>query len=120
MIRNYTGNYQKSGGLRAFSDYYTSDYNMAIMDQSLKKNIVWANHNLVTDHVFAEAHLIFCRNVLIYFNKDLQNRVQDIFFDTLVNGGILCLGIKEGLHFSDLAEKYIELDKAQKIFKKKY
>lgn len=119
-IRNYTGNYQKSGGLKAFSDYYTSNYNMAIMDQSLKKNIVWANHNLVTDNVFAEVHMVLCRNVLIYFNKELQNRVQSIFFNSLINGGILCLGIKESLLFSDFAEKYIALDKENRIFKKKY
>jgi chemotaxis protein methyltransferase CheR len=120
MIKEYTVNYQKSGGHKAFSDYYTSHYDMAIMDQSLKKNIVWANHNLVTDSAFAEVHLILCRNVLIYFNKDLQNRVQKIFFDSLVNGGMLCLGIKESLRFCDFAQGYTELDKRQKIFKKKY
>ena len=120
LIKEYTTNYQKSGGNESFSDYYISDYNMVIMDQSLKKNIVWANHNLVTDSVFAEVHLVLCRNVLIYFNKDLQNRVQKLFFDSLVNGGILCLGTKESLRFSDSADQYSELDKKQKIFKKKY
>jgi len=120
MIKAYTNNYQKAGGQEAFSDYYTSRYDRVIMDQSLKKNIVWANHNLVTDYVFAEMHMILCRNVLIYFNKDLQNRVQSLFFNSLTNGGILCLGIKESLRFSDVGSKYLELDRDQRIFKKKY
>ncbi|MBI2269412.1 MAG: protein-glutamate O-methyltransferase CheR [Bacteroidetes bacterium] len=119
-IKEYTINYQRAGGKESFADYYTSKYDMVIMDQSLKKNIVWANQNLVTDSVFAEVHLILCRNVLIYFNKDLQNRVQKLFFDSLVNGGILCLGIKESLRFCDFEAQYIEVDKKQKIFKKKY
>lgn len=120
LMKEYTINYQKSGGQESFSDYYTSRYNLAIMDQSLKKNIVWGNHNLVTDDVFAEVHLVLCRNVLIYFNKDLQNKVQRLFFNSLVNGGILCLGKKESLQFCDFANQYSELDKKQKIFKKKY
>ncbi len=90
------------------------------MNQSLKKNIVWANHNLVTDGVFAEVHLILCRNVLIYFERDLQNKVQTLFYNSLINGGILCLGSKEGLRFTDLYEEYVELDKKQRIFKKRY
>jgi chemotaxis protein methyltransferase CheR len=120
IIKGYTQNYQRSGGNESFSNYYTSNYNMVIMDKSLKKNIVWANHNLVTDSVFAEVHLVLCRNVLIYFNKDLQNKVQKLFFDSLISGGILCLGSKESLRFSDFTESYVELDKKQKIFKKKY
>lgn len=120
MIKEYTLNYQKSGGKESFSNYYTSHYDMVIMDQSLKKNIVWANHNLVTDSVFAEVHMILCRNVLIYFDKDLQNKVQKLFFDSLINGGILCLGSKESLRFSDFSDSYKELDKKQRIFKKNY
>lgn len=120
MIKEYTANYQKSGGKESFSNYYASHYDMVIMDKSLKKNIVWANHNLVTDSVFAEAHMILCRNVLIYFDKDLQNKVQKLFFDSLINGGILCLGSKESLRFSDLADNYKELDKKERIFKKNY
>jgi chemotaxis protein methyltransferase CheR len=119
-IKEYTINYQLSGGKESFSKYYTSHYDNVIMNQSLKKNIVWANHNLVTDSVFAEVNLILCRNVLIYFDKDLQNKVQRLFYNSLVNGGILCLGSKEGLRFTDLYEKYTELDKKQRIFKKNY
>lgn len=120
MIKEYTINYQLSGGKESLSTYYTSNYGHVIMNQSLKKNIVWANHNLVTDSVFAEVHLILCRNVLIYFEKDLQNKVQKLFFNSLINGGILCLGSKESLRFTDFCEEYQELDKKQKIFKKKY
>jgi len=120
MMAEYTSNYQLSGGQESFSNYYTSSYDNVIMNQSLKKNIVWANHNLVTDSVFAEMHLILCRNVLIYFDKNLQNKVQELFYDSLINGGILCLGSKEGLRFTDYSEKYSELDKKQRIFKKRY
>ena len=120
MIKEYTANYQLSGGKESFSGYYTSDYDNVIMNKSLKKNIVWANHNLVTDSVFAEVHLILCRNVLIYFERDLQNKVQKLFYNSLINGGILCLGSKEGLRFTELYDAYTELDKKQRIFKKKY
>lgn len=120
MMKEYTTNYQLSGGKESFSGYYTSNYDNVIMNQSLKKNIVWANHNLVTDSVFAEVHLILCRNVLIYFDKNLQNKVQKLFYNSLINGGILCLGSKESLRFTDLYDEYTELDKKQRIFKKKY
>ena len=120
LMKEYTINYQLSGGKESFSSYYTSNYDNIIMNQSLKKNIVWANHNLVTDSVFAEVHLILCRNVLIYFDNSLQNKVQKLLYESLINGGISCLGSKEGLGFTDFYEKYIELDKKQKIFKKKY
>ena len=120
MMKEYTTNYQMSGGKESFSNYYTSDDNNVIMNQSLKKNIVWANHNLVTDSVFTEVHLILCRNVLIYFDKILQNIVQKLFYNSLIDGGILCLGSKEGLRFADLSVEYTELDKKQRIFKKKY
>ena len=106
--------------LESIACFALSINDIAIMDQSLKKNIVWANHNLVTDRVFAEVHMVLCRNVLIYFNKELQNRVQSIFFDSLVNGGLLCLGIKESLLFSDVNDKYDVLDKENRIFKKRY
>lgn len=120
MMKEYTSNYQLSGGKESFSDYYSSRYDHAIMNQSLKKNIVWANHNLVTDNVFAEVHMIFCRNVLIYFNPMLQNKVQKLFYDSLISGGILCLGSKESLRFTEMSDMYKEFDMKQRIFKKKY
>ncbi len=119
-MKEYTINYQLSGGKGFFSDYYTSDQEMVIMNQMLKKNIVWANHNLVTDRVFAEANLVLCRNVLIYFKRDLQSKVHRLFFESLVNGGLLCLGSKEGISYGNLWEKYDTLDLKQKIYKKRY
>jgi chemotaxis protein methyltransferase CheR len=120
MMKEYTSNYQLSGGKESFSNYYMANYDSVIMNKSLKQNIVWANHNLVTDSVFAEVHMILCRNVLIYFDRSLQNKVQNTFHESLINGGILCLGSKEGLRFTDFYEAYLELDKKQRIFKKKY
>ena len=120
LIKEYTLNYQHAGGNESFSGYYTSDSQKVIMNQKLKKNIVWANHNLVTDGIFAEVHLILCRNVLIYFNRDLQNKVQKLFFDSLVNGGILCLGSKESIALTDVNNLYTEIDKKHRIFKRKY
>src|SRR5690606_34582140 len=99
-MKKYAKNYQASGAKGAFSDYYHAKYDSAIMNPSLKKNIVWANHNLVTDGDFTETHVIICRNVLIYFNKQLQDKVHHLFNSSLVNGGILCLGSKESLQFS--------------------
>jgi chemotaxis protein methyltransferase CheR len=119
-IKEYTFNYQASGGKESFAGYYTSNYGMAIMDQRLKKNIVWSNHNLATDSVFAEVHLVLCRNVLIYFDRELQNKVHHLFYDSLVKGGVLCLGSKETVQFTDHANDYTEVDKKQRIFKKKY
>lgn len=118
-MKEYTLNYQRSGGKESLGEYYTSQYNRVIIDRSLKRNIVWANHNLVTDSAFAEVHLILCRNVLIYFDKDLQDRVQRLFYESLIKGGLLCLGSKESLRFTD-ADHYEPIDKKNKIFKKKY
>lgn len=119
-IKEYTANYQRSGAKESFADYYTASYNRVIMKQALKKNIVWAHHNLVTDSVFAEVHMILCRNVLIYFNRELQNKVHRLFFDSLIKGGVLCLGTKESLQFSSFSGSYAEIEKKQRIFKKKY
>lgn len=119
-MKDYTSNYQLSGGKEAFSNYYISDCNNVIMNQSLKKNILWANHNLVTDSVFAEVNLIICRNVLIYFDKNLQNKVQNLFYNSLINGGLLCLGSKENLSSMDIFSAYTEVDKKHRIFKKRY
>ena len=119
-VKEYSKNYQMAGGNASLSDYYTSQYNRVILNKNLKKNIVWANHNLVTDSVFAEVNMILCRNVMIYFNKTLQDKVHVLLHNSLVNGGILCLGMKENIQFTTVAENYIELDKKSKIYKKKY
>ena len=119
-MQKYARNYQNSQPKASFSDYFRAQYDSVIMDNSLKENIVWANHNLVTDSDFTEAHIVICRNVLIYFNKQLQNKVQKLFYDSLVNGGILCLGNKESLSFTEYEKKFDKVDKKQKIYKKKY
>ena len=118
-IKGYTANYQKSGGKESFSKYYHSKYDSVIVNQDLKKNIVFANHNLSTDSVFGEIHFIMCRNVLIYFDQTLQNRVLKLFYDSLINKGILCLGTKETTQFSDFQEHFITINKKARIYQKR-
>lgn len=101
MIKEYTLNYQKAGGINSFADYYTAKYNSVILEPLLKERIVFADHNLVTDGVFGEMNLILCRNVLIYFTKKLQTRVIKLLLDSLTPSGFLCLGSKESLQFSE-------------------
>lgn len=117
-LREATRNYQESGGRASFSDYYHARYGAAAMDASLRKRIVFSNHNLAADSVFSEMHLVFCRNVLIYFNRDLQNRALGLFDESLVHGGFLCLGTKEDIQFTDLAGRYEGLGRRTSIFKK--
>lgn len=118
-MKTYSENYYKALGHEPFSDYFTVKYCSAIIDQSLKKNIVFSDHNLVTDGVFGEMNLIVCRNVLIYFNRELQNRVVKLLYESLIPGGILCLGTKETLIFSEHKSKYNQLDKLN-IYRKVY
>lgn len=118
-IRQYTLNYMSAGGTRSFGDYYHAKYESAIMNPSLKSRITFASHNLATDGVFGEVHVIFCRNVLIYFDKELQNRVLGLFADSLTPGGFLCLGSKETLQFSDMADRFKIVDEQAKIFQKR-
>jgi chemotaxis protein methyltransferase CheR len=120
QMKKYARNYHASGAKSDFSNYYHADYDSAIMDASLKKNIVWANHNLVTDSDFAETHLILCRNVLIYFSAALQTKVHSLFLRSLVNGGVLCLGDKESMDFVDTREHFEPLDRKRKIYRRKY
>ena len=120
LIKDYTTNYQKAGGKESFSDYYDANYNSVIIDGSLKKNIVFADHNLVTDSVFAEVNLIVCRNVLIYFNRELQDKVIKLFLDSMTPGGILCLGSKENLQYSAHFEYFSVIDTHEKIYRKEY
>ncbi|MFH1157210.1 MAG: protein-glutamate O-methyltransferase CheR [Pseudomonadota bacterium] len=117
--QHYTQNYQQAGGRQSFSDYYHARYDAMAITSSLKEKITFANHNLVTDQVFSEAHLILCRNVLIYFNRELQERVIRLFHDSLVYGGFLCLGMKESLLFSAYQDKFRLVDPKHKIFQKK-
>jgi chemotaxis protein methyltransferase CheR len=117
-LREATRNYQQAGGRRSFSEYYHARYDAAAMDSTLRERIVFSGHNLATDSVFGEMHLIFCRNVLIYFNRELRNRVLGLFTESLVHGGFLCLGSKEDLRFTDISGSYETVDHGARIYKK--
>ncbi|HXB91681.1 MAG TPA: protein-glutamate O-methyltransferase CheR [Puia sp.] len=117
-ITDYTANYINSGGKGNFSDYYLAKYDGMLMDKSLRQAIVFSPHNLTTDQSFNEFQLILCRNVLIYFNQHLQNRVLQLFYESLCPFGILGLGNKESMIFSDNEHKYRIMDEKEKIFVK--
>ncbi|MDP8209554.1 MAG: protein-glutamate O-methyltransferase CheR [Candidatus Stygibacter australis] len=119
-IQQCTKNYQQSGGSESFSQYYHAKYESIVMDKSLKKNITFANHNLASDFTFSEMNLILCRNVMIYFNANLQNRALNLFDDSLLQGGFLCLGNKESLMFWDGNKKYHAVEGNSKIYRKLY
>lgn len=118
LMKAYTTNYQKAGGIREFSEYYTAKYDAVLIDKSLKQNIVFAIHNLTADRSFNEFQLILCRNVMIYFNQSLQNKVINLFYDSLSPFGFLALGNKESLLFSDKQKHFSEVDKREKIYRK--
>ena len=116
-IQTYTGNYNAAGGGASFSDYYHAKYGSAKISDGLKKNITFAHHNLVTDGVFGEMNMIVCRNVLIYFDNALQDRVLTLFRDSLCHRGFLCLGTKETIDFSSARDCFETVDGKQRIFR---
>ncbi len=118
-MEQYERNYELAGGKNKLSDYYKSMYGSVMFNKELSNRIVFADHNLVTDSVFAEVNLILCRNVLIYFEKELQDKVLTLFNNSLVPAGILCLGSKESIKFSNIEHKFEAVDERQRIFKKK-
>ena len=117
-VRSHTVNYQRAGGKLAFSDYYTAAYDAAIFDKALSENITFADHSLATDSVFSETQLVLCRNVLIYFNKTLQDRALGLFHESLSRRGFLGLGSKESIEFSAYVARFDPLVKAGRIFRK--
>ena len=117
-FKKYTSNYNKTGGQASLSDYYTAKYKSVKFHESIKKNIIFSNHNLVTDSVFASMHLIICRNVLIYFNKELKNRVLSLFNESLNRSGFLCFGDSESIDFTPYSKEYEIVLKNEKIYKK--
>jgi chemotaxis protein methyltransferase CheR len=117
-VRAYTHNYQQAGGQRSFADYYTAGYGYAIFDKSLCDNVTFADHSLATDSVFSETQLISCRNVLIYFNKKLQDRAFGLFHDSLCHRGFLVLGSKETPDFSAYGNQFEPLVKQERIYRK--
>src|SRR6478672_1455742 len=116
-MKQYSENYILSGGTVDFSTYYTAKYDHALFNKELSRKMIFATHNLVSDRSFNEFQLILCRNVLIYFDKDLQDRVLALFDQSLDGLGFLALGSKETLRFSPLAGRYTQLDK-EKIWRK--
>lgn len=117
-MRKYTNNYIQSGGKKAFSDYYSVKNNGVKFHSYLTKNVVFAQHNLVTDRSFNEFHVILCRNVLIYFNKPLQKKVHGLFYESLGMFGILGLGDKETIVYTDKADCYQDIIVGQKLYRK--
>jgi chemotaxis protein methyltransferase CheR len=117
-MKLYTSNYQKSGGEGAFSDYYTASYGGVLFSPSLRENVVFAHHNLAIDQSFNEFQLILCRNVLIYFNQTLQNKVFNLFCESLCPFGFLGLGDKESLLFYDNKNLFEEIDRKEKVYRK--
>ena len=112
--RNTPTTTSRAGGKRSFSEYYTAKYGGALFDQSLTKNVVFSQHNLVTDRSFSEFNVILCRNVLIYFDKTLQSKVHGLFYDSLAMFGVLVLGSKESLRFSPHEECYQQINLPKK------
>jgi chemotaxis protein methyltransferase CheR len=117
-MQEYTQNYIKAGGARAFSTYYVAKYEGAMFDSSLMRNVVFAQHNLVSDRSFNEFHAILCRNVMIYFDRTLQNHVHELFHQSLAKFGILALGHKESIRFSPHENGYEALASSERIYRR--
>ena len=117
-MQAYTENYIRAGGKRAFSEYYIAKYGGALFSRSLTENVVFARHNLATDTSFNEFNVIVCRNVMIYFDLSLQDRVHDLFFESLARLGVVALGNKESIRFSRHEAEYEVLDRTEKIYRR--
>jgi len=117
-MQEYTENYIRSGGKQSFSEYYLAKYEGAIFDRTLTDNVVWAPHNLVQDRSFNTFNAILCRNVMIYFDRALQTRVHELFYESLERFGILALGHKESIRFTGIEGAYEEIDTQEKLYRK--
>lgn len=118
-IRTFTENHRASGGKSSLSDYYSSAYGNAVFDKSLRERVVFSDHSLVTDAVFGEMQLVSCRNVMIYFNRELQDRAIGLFKESLTRGGFLGLGSKENLRFSRHADGFTDFVREEKIYQRR-
>ena len=116
--QQWSRNYQAAGGTRSLADYYSARYDLLKFDRRLCRNVTFAQHNLVSDKVFSEAHLVLCRNVLIYFSNPLQDRCLGLFRDSLVRGGFLCLGMRESMDFAKTAADFSPLDATLRIYRR--
>jgi chemotaxis protein methyltransferase CheR len=117
--RAFSENYQLGGGKASLSDYYTSAYDGIVFERRLRENVVFSDHSLATDSVFAEVQLVCCRNVLIYFDAELKERAVALFRDSLVRKGFLALGARENLRSTSSAEDFVVIDRAHRIYGKK-
>ncbi len=117
-IAQFSTSYQASGGRSSLSDYYTAGYGAAVFDKTLREQMLFSDHSLVTDHVFAEVQLISCRNVLIYFNGTLQARAVGLFCDSLCHRGFLGLGAKETLRFTPHLEAFEEFNRHERVYRR--
>ncbi len=117
-FKDYVKNYFECGGKETLNNYFVSDEKHSMISSELKQNILFSNHNLVADSVFKECQLILCRNVLIYFNNDLQNKALELFYESLPIHGFLAIGKKESLRFSSVYENFKEIDREEKIYQK--
>jgi chemotaxis protein methyltransferase CheR len=118
-MAGFTVNHQKSGGVTSLSDHYTAAYGRALLDKALKDHIVFSDHSLATDSVFAEVQLVSCRNVLIYFNRALQDRALGLFRESLCRQGFLGLGAKESLRFSAHSDAFVDIAREERIYQKR-
>jgi chemotaxis protein methyltransferase CheR len=118
-VPGFTENHRRSGARSSLSDYYTAKYGRAVFDKSLRRHIVFSDHSLATDSVFAEVQLVSCRNVLIYFNRELQDRAVGLFHDALCRKGFLGIGAKESLRFTSHASSFDEISREDRVFQKR-
>lgn len=117
-VADFTTNHRLSGGRSSLSDYYSAAYDRMIIDKSLRRHIVFSDHSLATDSVFAEVQLVSCRNVLIYFDRQLQSRALDLFHEALCRKGFLGIGLRESLRFSSHADSFAEFAREDRIYQK--
>lgn len=117
-MKLYTHNYIRAGGTREFSDYYTAEHNAVKFHSSLLRNVIYARHNLATDQSFNEFHVILCRNVMIYFDRQLQNRAHRLFHESLSMFGVLALGSRESIIYNDYSDKYEAVDDTEKLYRR--
>ncbi|MBB6242721.1 CheR family methyltransferase [Rhodanobacter sp. MP1X3] len=114
----WSRNYLEAGGSHTLANYYSARYDFIRLHERLRRHITFTNHNLVTDRMFCEAHLVLCRNVLIYFSNPLQNRTLALFRDSLVRGGYLCLGLRESLDFAPVAVDFSAVDAGMRLYRR--
>jgi len=117
-MREYTENYIRAGGRRSFSEYYLAKYEGALFDRTLTENVDWAQHTLGQDRAVQEFKVIICRNVMMYFDRALKNRVHRLFYESIERFGILCLGHKESIRFTEYEHCYEELDPREKLYRR--